>query len=139
MTASLIKFKSGAVATFVSTTCAYKAGCGTGIKVYGTQGTIECDQGEILTWKIHSNVSDADIANAIESAEENAMKAKYSVGGSAASDPALATGHGSVVNNLINAVYNDTDPMICPPEGMKAVKIVNAIYESARTGKTVYL
>ena len=139
MTASLIKFKSGATATFVSTTCAYEAGCGTGIKVYGTDGTIECDQGEILTWKIHSNVKDREIAKAIESAEENAMKAKYSVGGSAASDPALSTGHGSVVNNLINAIYNNTDPMIVPTEGIKAVKIVNAIYESARTGKTVYL
>ena len=40
---------------------------------------------------------------------------------------------------MIDAVYYDRDPQILPCEGIKAVKIVNAIYESARTGKTVFI
>ncbi|MFQ9802211.1 MAG: sugar phosphate isomerase/epimerase family protein [Clostridia bacterium] len=38
---------------------------------------------------------------------------------------------------MIDAVYYDRDPQIVPSEGIKAVKIVCAIYESARTGKTI--
>ena len=42
LTASVITFKSGAIATFVSTTCAYP-GISTDIQLYGTGGTIEAD------------------------------------------------------------------------------------------------
>ena len=129
MTASLIKFKSGATATFVSTTCAYP-GLNTGIKLYGTKGSIEADSDTLLTWKL---------MDAPET-EEAEMLAKYAGNGAAAAlNPSLCTGHASVVDDMIDAVYYDRDPMIVPEEGIKAVKIVNAIYESARTGKTVNL
>jgi len=36
-------------------------------------------------------------------------------------------------------VLFDREPLIVPSDAIKSVKIANAIYESARTGKTVYL
>ena len=130
-TASLIEFTSGAVATFVSTTCAYP-GLNTGIKIYGTNGSIEADGDTLLVWKIRSGDQDA------ESAEEQTMLKTYAGNSSAAAlDPTLCTGHASMVEDMIAAVLDDRDPQILPMEAIKSVRIVNAVYESARTGKPV--
>ena len=128
MTASLIKFKSGAVATFISTTCAYP-GIRTGIKIYGTKGSMEADGDTLELWKFMDAPED----------EEKEMLDKFGGNGSAAAlDPTLCLGHASIVEDMILAVRDDRDPQIVPTEAIKSVKIVNAIYESARTGKTIY-
>ena len=128
LTASLIKFKSGAVATFVSTTCAYP-GLNTGIKIYGSKGSVEADSDELQLWSF----KDAP------EGEEKEMLKKYSGNGSAAAlDPTLCTGHTSMVENMISAVKDNVDPQILPLEAIKRVRIVNAVYESAKTGKTVF-
>ncbi len=127
-TASLIKFKSGAVATFVSTTCAYP-GLNTGIKIYGTKGSIEADSDKLQLWRFMDAPEE----------EEAEMLEKYAGNGSAAAlDPTLCTGHASMVENMIAAVKDNCDPQILPTEAIKSVRIVNAVYESAKTGKTVY-
>jgi predicted dehydrogenase len=40
---------------------------------------------------------------------------------------------------MIHAIETDAQPMVDAVEGRKAVEIVLAIYESARTGKMVHL
>ncbi len=128
-TASLIKFSSGATATFVSTTCAYPGIC-TGIRVYGSKGSMEADSDKLQLWKM----MDAP------EGEEAEMLAKYAGNGSAAAlDPNLCLGHSSIVEDMIAAVRDGRDPQILPMEAIKSVRIINAIYESARTGKTVAL
>ena len=52
-------------------------------------------------------------------------------------DPVKVRGHALRVHDMIDAVYYDRDPLITPREAIKSVAIVNAIYESARTGKPV--
>ncbi len=127
-TASLIKFKSGAVATFISTTCAYP-GLTTDIRVYGTDGSMEADQDKLLTWKFKDAPEN----------EEAEMLAKYTGNAAAAAlDPTLCLGHNSVVEDMISAIIEDRDPDILPMEAIKSVRIVNAVYDSAKTGKTVY-
>lgn len=127
-TASLIKFKSGSAATFVSTTNAFP-GLNTGVKLYGTKGSIECDGDTILLWKREGAPED----------EEEIMKANYSGNSAAAAlDPTLCTGHTSMVEDIISAVKDGREPQIMPLEAVKSVRIVNAVYESAKTGKTVY-
>ena len=127
-TASLIKFKSGAVATFISTTCAYPGIC-TDICVYGTNGSMEADQDHLKTWKFKDAPEE----------EEKEMLEKYQGNAAlAALDPTLCLGHNYVVEDMINAVMEDRDPGILPMEAIKSVRIVNAIYESSRTGKTIY-
>ena len=130
-TASLIKFKSGAVATFVSTTCAYP-GISTEIMLYGTGGSIEADADCLKTWKM----VDAED----EDAEEAAMLARYGGGNLTATpeDAARKFGHDHVVEDMIAAVQEGRDPEVMPADALKAVEIVCAVYESARTGKTVY-
>lgn len=130
LTASLIKFKNGACATFVSTTCAYP-GLGTDIQVYGTKGSIEVDGDQLKTWRIEGEDED----------EGKSMTDLYGEGNGSATalDPTLVVGHATQVEDIIDAVlYDDRDPLIVPSDAIKSVMIANAIYESARTGKTVY-
>ncbi len=131
MTASLIKFKSGAAATFVSTTCAYP-GISTEIMLYGTGGSIEADADTLKVWKM-KNAPD-------EEAEEAEMLSLYGDGnfGALSRDPDRRFGHDHVVEDMILAVRDGRDPEVMPAEALKAVKLVCAVYESARTGKTVY-
>jgi predicted dehydrogenase len=130
-TASLIKFKNGAAATFVSTTCAYP-GISTEIMLYGTGGSVEADADCLKTWKL----MDAED----EDAEEAAMLSRYGGGNLTATpeDAARRFGHDHVICDMIDAVLDGRDPQVMPADALKAVKIVCAVYESARTGKTVY-
>lgn len=128
LTISLVKFKSGAAANFISTTCAYP-GLSTDIRVYGTDGSVEADGSTLLKWKFKGD----------DEGVEEEMLTRYAGNASAAAlDPSLCTGHASVIEDMIKAVANDTDPQILPLEAIKSVRLINAIYESARTGKTVY-
>ena len=132
LTASLIRFAGGATATFVSTTCAYP-GISTEICLYGTGGTVEADADCLKTWKMKDS-ADAD-------AEETAMLARYGGGNMSAiaAEPGRLFGHAHVVEDMISAVRNGRDPEVMPAEALKSVRIVHAVYQSARTGKTVEL
>lgn len=127
-TSSIIKFKSGAIADFISTTCAYP-GISTDIRVYGTNGSMEADQDKLKLWKF---------ADAYEG-EEDEMLAKYTGNAAAAAlDPTLCLGHDFVVEDMISAVKDNRDPAILPMEAIKSVRIINAVYQSAETGKTIF-
>lgn len=132
LTASLIKFRSGATATFVSTTCAYP-GISTEIMLYGSRGSIEADADMIKTWKMRDSED--------EDEEEELMLTRYGKGNFEASkyEPNVLYGHRHVVEDMILAVKNDRDPQILPLDALESVKIVNAIYRSAKTGEKVYL
>ncbi len=132
MTASVITFKNGATATFVSTTCAYP-GISTEICVYGTGGSIEADADVLKTWKLTDSW---DIEE-----EEAEMLEMYGNGnhGAQLNDPTILCGHQSMVIDMVDSVIEDREPQISVCEAVKSVRIVNAVYESARTGKTVFL
>ena len=79
--------------------------------------------------------------SADEDAEEAAMLARYGGGNLAAlsAEPNRLFGHAHVVEDMIAAVRDGRDPEVMPAEALKSVRIVHAVYESARTGKTVML
>ena len=85
MTASLITFKSGATATFISTTCAYPGIC-TEVDLYGTEGTIEADADMLKTWKMRDDEDEE---------EEEEMLARYGQGNryAAEQNPGVLYGH----------------------------------------------
>jgi len=129
LTTSVIKFKNGALATFVSTTCC-NPNRGTYIQVYGADGAIEINGDVLEAWKTVDSTPESDAE----------MMAKYATGNAAlvAADPTLAVGHKSQIDDMIDAVINDRDPQVGPMEAIKAVRIINAVYESSRTGKVIY-
>ncbi|MCL2301050.1 MAG: Gfo/Idh/MocA family oxidoreductase [Firmicutes bacterium] len=127
-TQSTIKFKSGTVATFISTTSAYP-GLGTELQVTGTDGSIHIDGDKVIAWKLKGD-------NMAE--EEAEMKEKF--GGKNASvsaDPTVVRGHSYQIQDMVDALRFGRDPMVGPMEATKAVRIINAVYESARTGAEI--
>lgn len=128
LTKSLVQFKSGAIATFTSTTCAYP-GLTTEIAVHGTDGAIELTWGDVRTWKIRNETEEKMLE------EEAAMKSGDGIASTATgADPNKVTGHAFHVQDIVNAVREDREPYVGPVEAMKALRIILAVYESAQNG-----
>lgn len=133
-TVSTLRFASGALATFVSTTCAYP-GVATEIGLYGTEGSIEADADRLKLWKMRQPVGDLD-----EDEEEETMLARFGGGNRvAAAESDQLYGHRHVVEDMILAVRDERDPEVMPLEGMKSLAVIEAIYRSAKEGKPVEL
>jgi len=130
LTVSIVKFESGAVATFTSSTCCYP-GISTDIQLYGERGSIEVDGDALKLWKIMGG----------DAFEENEMLETYGAGNGAAAalDPSLVLGHEVQIEDIISAVAENREPLVTPLEAIKSVRIINAIYESAKTGKEIFI
>lgn len=57
------------------------------------------------------------------------------------SDPMAvgSSGHVGLVEDMVQAILEDREPLITIESAKHAVEIVNAIYESGRTGKEVFI
>lgn len=124
-----VKFKSGAVVLLTSTTCAYPD-ISTDIQVIGTKGSIFVDGEKPVLWKIQGPNMNEE--------EQEILSTFKGKGGATSTDPSLIRGHDFMIQDMVDAVRFDRDPMVGPHEATKAVRIVNAVYESARTGKEVF-
>lgn len=124
LTASVIRLRSGATATFVSTTCAYPGIC-TEVDLYGTEGSVEADADVLRTWKFKSDEDEE---------EEERMLARYGSGNKAALafHPGALYGHRHVVEDMICAVRDGRAPEVLPADAIESVRIVEAIYTSAK-------
>lgn len=128
-TSSVVKFKNGAIVNLISTTCAYP-GFGTDIQISGTDGSIHIDGDKLLVWRIKGERMNEEEAEMLE---------KYGGGGTiAAADHTIVRGHDFMVQDMIDAVRFNRGPKIAPIEATKAVRIINAVYESAQTGKEIF-
>ena len=129
LTASVFRFRNGATATFLSTTCAYP-GLSTDIQIYGTNGSVELDADVLKRWKIKGE----------DECDEEDMLDRYGRGNrvACAYEPGLKYGHITQIEDMVDAVLEDRDPQITPSEAIKAVRLIEAVYRSARTGKTVF-
>ena len=99
------------------------------LELRGDQGTIVLEDGRIVRW---------DLSDASE-AERNAMLDLEQSGGTGAADP-TAIGfqkHAMQIRDMVSAIVDDRAPVVDGLEARKAVALVTAVYESARTGKTV--
>ena len=135
VTASTVRFKNGAMGTFVSTTCAYP-GVSTEICLYGTGGSIEADADRLKLWRMSEPAGELD-----EEEEEELMLERFGGGNRVASakEPEKLYGHRHVVEDMILAVRDGRDPEIMPLEAMKSLAVIEAIYRSAKEGRTVTL
>jgi len=136
MSAALLKFYNGAIGTVMTTTCAYP-GLSQLITIYGERGVIQKEESTLKAWKIQGER---------EKEEEAEMLALYGPkeqrdGATTASDPMAvgAAGHQGLVEDMVHAIREDRDPVITLESAKHAVEVVNAIYESGRTGQEVFL
>lgn len=125
---AVLQYKNGAFGVIEGTTSVYP-GLETRLEIHGEKGTIILEEQTITRW---SFIGEEDPGPGAGAVEEKA-------GGSA--DPAaIATaGHLRQIQDMVDAVRENREPLVNGEEGRKAVEIILAIYESARTRREVRL
>jgi predicted dehydrogenase len=119
-----LEFRNGALATFEATTAAFP-GYPRQIELSGSEGTIVVQQDRIASADLRT--PRADLAGG--KASENA----------AASSPIVSDvrGHKAVIEDFLRAIRDGGEPRCNGAEGRRSVALVEALYESARTGQPI--
>jgi len=130
---ALLTFENGAYGVIEGTTSC-NPGETTTLALHGEKGTIILSDRGIEKWAVapsKEEVAQRDPAQ--EVATEAALR-------SSADPKAVAvTGHQFQVNDLCLAILEDREPFIVGESARKAVELILAIYESARTGNEVVM
>ena len=132
-TVALFKFKNGALGTIYTTTCCYP-GLDQLITIYGQNGSVLKDASKLLSWNIQGENEKEEEAEML--AQFGAKKDKEA--GISADPMAVSSdGHTVIIEDLVEAIQEDRDPMIGLESARHAVEIINAVFESGRTGREV--
>lgn len=129
---SALKFANGALGTIECSTAVFP-GAFKRIEIMGTTGTAILEESNLIKWQFEKATGEDEIII-------NKMSGgTISHGG--VSNPAdiSFTGHQRQIEDLIRSIETADKPLIDGLEGRKSVKIVLAIYESARSGQKVKL
>lgn len=118
-----VKFKNGALGVIKGATSVYP-GQDTIFTIHGEKGTISLGDKGFYAWDI------TDL-------NEKPPEAGDGFGGTNCGWSATNSGHIRLIQDMVKAVRNGTEPMIPGTEARKAVDLVLAIYESSRTGKEI--
>ena len=133
--AATLTFASGAIGTLMASTALYP-GFAVKIGVYGTDGSavIEGD-------RLHTLTTKSGVQGGGEAVPAHALQVASGGTKSAASDPAALWGdaHRAQIADFMHCCRTGEKPVVDGVEGRKAVELVLAIYESARTGEVVRL
>jgi UDP-N-acetyl-2-amino-2-deoxyglucuronate dehydrogenase len=129
---ALLTFQNGAYGVIEGTTSC-NPGESTAFYIHGAKGTIVLTDEGIVKWAVAGDKSVV--------AENDPDECVARVAPSAVSDPQAISraGHQAQVNDLCLAIMENRAPMVTGESARKAVELILAIYESARTGKEVKL
>ncbi len=127
-----LKFKNGALGVIEATTTAFP-GSLKRIEISGSGGTAVLEEEDIIQWDFSKETPE-------DQTVRETMVGKTQTGGGAA-DPASIGHHGHtrLFEEVVSAINEDRKSILDGYEGRRSVEVIQAIYESARTGKTVKL
>ncbi len=122
-----LEFKSGAVGTLEATTSVYP-GYRRRVELTGSEGTLVLE---------HDRLVAADLRTPLD----NFIRATEGSGNASASSPVVSdvSGHRKMLEDFLRAIETDAAPRCDGREGRRSVELVEAIYESSRTGRAVTL
>jgi len=118
---AVLKYRNGAFGVIQAATTVYPE-TETRFEIHGEKGTIVLGDSGIKTWAF----IDEETAPIAPDSQQSGTNASLS-------------GHDILLDDMIHAIVEDRDPMVPGEEAAKAVDLILAIYESARTGKEVLL
>lgn len=122
---AVIEFESGTLATFEAATSAYP-GQPRRIFVSGSEGTAQVE---------HDLLVSVDLVNStVESREKGEPGRNLSE-----SSPVVenVTGHRLIIEDFVNAIEADINPLCDGLEGRRSVELIEALYKSARTRQPI--
>jgi predicted dehydrogenase len=122
-----LEFASGAVGTLEATTAAYP-GYPRRVELTGTEGTVILEADRIVACDLRTS-PEAAVASVEASANPSA------------SSPVVSDvrGHRKILEDFVRAVETGGTPLCDGLEGRRSVELVEAVYESSRTGRAVTL
>jgi predicted dehydrogenase len=124
-----LRFASGALGVIQATTSVHP-GLPKTIAVHGDRGTAVIEQDDLLRWEFLDALPDDDALRARFAQKSGAS------GGS--SNPASISheGHRRQLADFVSAIQHGGKPAVDGREGRKSVAIIEAIYRSAKSGRT---
>jgi UDP-N-acetyl-2-amino-2-deoxyglucuronate dehydrogenase len=129
---AVLRFASGAMGVIEGSTAVYP-GAFKKIEISGTKGSVVLEEESITTWAF-AEETDADEAIRAEFADQGDS------GGGAADPTAIDFRlHAAQFRNLMDHLDGKAELLVDAREARKAVEIILAIYESAKTNKPVGL
>jgi predicted dehydrogenase len=133
-----VKFRNGALGTIVGTTSAFP-GLSTRLELFGTHGTAVIENDKLTHNYFRSEEEQGKMYGG--GSVINLANDKPSSDGTGAADPAAISGnpHRLQILDMINAIRENREPTVNGEEGLKPLKIILAIYKSAKTGQPVRL
>ncbi|MCF7875716.1 Gfo/Idh/MocA family oxidoreductase [Candidatus Bipolaricaulota bacterium] len=125
-----LEFSNGSLGTITGSTAIYP-GLDEELGIYGTKGSIELTGSRITTWEMSET----------KPGDEEIIAVPEEEGKSGASNPTdiESENHRRQIQEIVDALRSDKTPPVPGNEAKKSVRIINAIYESSRTGKTIEL
>lgn len=123
-----VRFRSGAFGTMQAATSVYPGFLGR-IEIYGEKGTVIVKGDNTVVWTFEG-----------EQPELRDIQEKTGEGVAPVAWTSMSKeGHRKQIEDMVDAVREDREPIVNGEEARKAVAIVLAIYESAKTGEPVKL
>jgi len=124
---AVLRFANGALGVIEAMTSAYP-GYAKRLEVHGDQGGAILEDDKIVSWQ----------GLQIAKAEQEAMHRRFSTaaGGDASADPMAIShvGHERQIADFAEVVIHNRRPAVTGIDARKAVAIIEALYNSARTG-----
>jgi UDP-N-acetyl-2-amino-2-deoxyglucuronate dehydrogenase len=123
---ALLNFKSGAMGTIEGGTSLYP-GYPERLEVFGEKGSIILEGGEIAHWNIKR--------------EESALTPRQSGKSSGSSDPMAVDYklHMAQINDMVNAIIENREPLVNGETARKSLALILAIYQSSKENKLIQL
>ncbi|MBF0100119.1 MAG: Gfo/Idh/MocA family oxidoreductase [Desulfobacterales bacterium] len=123
---AILRFRNGALGIIEATTATRPKDLEGSISIIGEKGSVEIGgffMNELKTWNFtEPDIMDQDIFNNYGQVPD-----------------ILAWNHSEFFKNVVNSVRDGKRGLIDGIEGRKSVELINAIYESAETGKEIFL
>lgn len=128
-TVAVLKFASGALGTFYSTTCAIPEGAQR-VYMYGSKGSFSKHGSTLELYEMGTKAERERMIKLFGGQKDD---------GAIAKDPMAvsADGHLLIVEDLVKAIRTNREPVIPISSATHAVEIACAIYKSGKTGKEV--
>ncbi len=132
---AIMKFENGALGHILATT-SLAPGYPVRLELHGTNGGLVRNGGDVFEWPQSEEATRAN-----ENSSSQSVTATRPAGRSTASDPMALSfhGHQQIIEDFMDAIRNDCQPLISGSEGRKSVELITAIYEAARQGRPVRL
>ncbi|HEY1190661.1 MAG TPA: Gfo/Idh/MocA family oxidoreductase [Gemmata sp.] len=130
--AAVVRFKTGALGVIQATTSVHP-GYPKTVAIHGDRGSAVIEQDDVLRWDFVPETPDDWMV-------KGRFAARVGASGGAADPKAISfEGHRRQLADFVDAVRENRAPKVDGREGKRAVDLICAVYESARTGRTVAL